>query len=411
MLSATAFPQSASIEQCQQWAQDNYPLTKRYDLIRQTEGFTLQNLQKGWLPQVGIVAQSTYQSAVPEYPEVLSDIIKQMGTDLKGISPLQYKAAVEVQQTIYDGGAISNSQRVAKASADVQMSTADVQLYALRERINELCFGVLLLDKYLLVNEQRQSTLDANLSKLHHMLDKGIAMQCDVDALKAESLSVRQQRVDLDGQRTALLAVLKLFTGNDISSIESPQIPEPLGLRPEMHLFEAQLKLADARESSLRAALLPRVQLFAHGYYGYLGMNMFRDMMERTPTLNGIVGIKASWNISALYTRRNDIRKIELERQTILNDREVFVFNQNLQSCQEDQIIVRLKKLISEDKEICRLRRSVREATELKLEAGIIDVSTLVSEISRENQAALNQSVHELEMLQHQYKKQIIEGE
>lgn len=105
-----AIAQSASIEQCQQWVQENYPLTQRYDIIRQTEGFTLNNIAKGWLPQIGVSAQGSYQSAVPEYPEVLSNMLSQMGTEMKGISPLQYKAAIDVQQTIYDGGVIS-SQR------------------------------------------------------------------------------------------------------------------------------------------------------------------------------------------------------------------------------------------------------------------------------------------------------------
>lgn len=139
-------------------------------------------------------------------------------------------------------------------------------------------------------------------------------------------------------------------------------------------------------------------------------MNMFRDMMKRTPTINGIIGIKASWNISALYTHKNDRAKLELERQTINNDRDVFLFNQKLQSSQEDSNIRRYRQLISEDDGICQLRHNVREAAEAKLEAGIIDVNALILEISRENQAKINKVIHETELLQHQYKLQNING-
>lgn len=409
-----AMAQSASIEQCQQWAQENYPLTQRYDIIRQTEGFTLNNIAKGWLPQIGVSAQGSYQSAVPEYPEVLSNMLSQMGTEMKGISPLQYKATIDVQQTIYDGGVINSKRDVAKASSKVKEAVADVQMYALRERVNDLCFAILLIDQRLKLNEEMQRTIDSNRQRLATMLQGGVAMQADVDAMSAELATARQQHTDIEAQRGALIKVLSLFTGKEITEVSTPG---PLGrgtgerlLRPELRLFDSQLSLTDAKERALRASLLPKIGAFAQGYYGYLGMNIFRDMMKRTPILNGIIGIKASWNISALYTHKNDRAKLELERQTINNDRDVFLFNQKLQSSQEDSNIRRYRQLISEDDGICQLRHNVREAAEAKLEAGIIDVNALILEISRENQAKINKVIHETELLQHQYKLQHING-
>lgn len=405
--------QSASIEQCQQWAKENYPLTQRYDLIRQTEGFTLKNIAKGWLPQIGVSAQGSYQSAVPEYPEVLSNMLSQMGTEMKGISPFQYKAAIDVQQTIYDGGATGAHRDVTKASNKVQEAQADVQMYALRERVNDLCFAILLLDQHLKLNEEMQRTIDANRQRLVTMLGGGVAMQCDVDAMSAELATARQQHTDIRAQRDAFGKVLSLFTGKEITEVTSP-LPIVDGweetVRPELRLFDSQLSLTDAKERALRSSLLPRIGAFAQGYYGYLGMNMFRDMTERTPTLNGIIGIKASWNISAFYTHKNDREKLQLERQTINNDRDVFLFNQQLQTSQQDSNIRRYRQLISEDDGICQLRRNVREAAEAKLEAGIIDVNALILEISRENQANINKAIHETELLQHQYKLQNIKG-
>ena len=414
--------QTVSIEQCQQWAQENYPLTQRYDLIRQTEGFTLKNIAKGWLPQIGVSTQGSYQSAVPEYPQVLTNMLSQMGTEMKGISPLQYKSAIDVQQTIYDGGAMSAQRDVAKASSKVQEAIADVQLYALRDRVNDLCFAILLLDQRLKLNEEMQRTIDSNRQRLATMLEGGVAMQADVDAMSAELATARQQHTDIEAQREAFVKVLSLFAGKEITAVSSPlpgcREANALGageergetIRPEIRLFDSQLSLTDAKERALRASLLPKIGAFAQGYYGYLGMNMFRDMMERTPTLNGLIGIKASWNLSALYTHKNDRAKLDLERQTIDNDRDVFLFNQRLQSSQEDSNIRRYHQLINEDKDICQLRHNVREAAEAKLEAGIIDVNALILEISRENQANINKVIHETELLQHQYKLQNING-
>ena len=410
------FAQTASIEQCQQWAQENYPMTKRYDLIRQTEGFTLQNIAKGWLPQITVSMQGSIQSAVPEYPEVLSSMLSQMGTEMKGISPLQYKVAIDVQQTIYDGGAIDAQRRVAEASSKVQEASADVQMYALRERVNDLCFAILLIDQRLKLNEEMQRTIDSNRQRLVTLKEGGVAMQCDVDAMSAELATVRQQHTDIEAQREAFLKVLTIFTGKDITEVIPPR-PErkgvgegPEGSRPELRLFDYQKSLADTKEEALRTSLLPKIGAFAQGYYGYLGMNLFRDMMKRTPTLNGIIGIKASWNLSVFYTHKNDRTKLALQRELIDNDRELFLFNLSLQSSQEDSNIRRYQKLISEDDNICRLRHKVRMATEVKLEGGLVDVNALIMEISRENQANINKAIHETELLQHQYKLQNIKG-
>ncbi|MDO4818851.1 MAG: TolC family protein [Prevotella sp.] len=278
--------------------------------------------------------------------------------------------------------------------------------------MNDLCFGVLLIDRRLLINEEMQRTIAANHDKLLKLLKGGVAMQCDVDALAAELATARQQHSDMEAQRTTFLKVLSLFIGQDVSAIVTPR-PEKQnnnGVRPELRMFDSQLSLTYAKEDALKASLIPQVGLFAQGYYGYPGMDMFHDMMHRNPTLNGIIGVRASWNISAFYTNKNDRAKLSLERQTIENDREVFLFNQRLQRETEDESIVHYQKLMEEDDEICRLRRSVRQAAEAKLESGTIDASTLISEIARETQAGINRSLHEVEMMQHQYKRQIIIG-
>lgn len=409
---AVAQNTTMGIAECQQMAQENYPLVKRYGLIEQTADFTVKNIEKGWLPQINASVQATLQSTVVTLPDALEQMLKSTGTDLRGVSHFQYRAGVDIQQMVYDGGRINAQQRIAKEQSEAQKAVNDVQLYALRERVNDLCFGVLLIDRRLLINEEMQRTIAANHDKLLKLLKGGVAMQCDVDALAAELATARQQHSDMEAQRTTFLKVLSLFIGQDVSAIVTPR-PEKQnnnGVRPELRMFDSQLSLTYAKEDALKASLIPQVGLFAQGYYGYPSMDMFHDIMHRNPTLNGIIGVRASWNISAFYTNKNDCAKLSLERQAIENDREVFLFNQRLQRETEDESIVRYQKLMEEDDEICRLRRSVRQAAEAKLESGTIDASTLISEIARETQAGINRSLHEVEMMQHQYKRQIIIG-
>ena len=173
--------------------------------------------------------------------------------------------------------------------------------------------------------------------------------------------------------------------------------------RPELALVDSQLRLADAQEKALDTALLPRLGVFAQGYYGYPGYNMFKDMMGRDWSWNGMVGARLTWNIGALYTRHNDKTKIQLQREMAQSQRETFLFNNRLEQMQQDETIARYRQLMGQDEEIIALRQQVRKAAESKLSHGIIDVNDLLRDINSENAARVQRSIHEIELLKAVY--------
>ena len=179
-------------------------------------------------------------------------------------------------------------------------------------------------------------------------------------------------------------------------------------LRPELKVLDAQMGMINAQEKALDAALKPKLGVFAQGFYGYPGLNMFEDMLHHDWSLNGIVGARLTWNIGALYTRKNDKAKLQLQRDMTESNREVFLFNNNLDQIQQNENIARYKKLMADDEEIISLRQSVRKAAESKLSHGIIDVNDLVREINAENAARVQQSMHEIEMLKEIYDLQYV---
>ena len=202
--------------------------------------------------------------------------------------------------------------------------------------------------------------------------------------------------------------MLSTFCGIDVDHVVKPSAIEPANVnnRPELRLFDAQLRLADAQERALNAALTPRIGVFAQGFYGYPGYNMFEDMMHRDWSLNGMVGARLTWNLGALYTRKNDKAKIVLQRQLTQNNREVFLFNNRLEQVQQNEEIARYRQLLANDEELVRLRASVRKASESKLSHGIIDVNDLVRDLNQENAARVQMSIHEIEMLKQMYDNQ-----
>ena len=394
-----------TLEQCQQAAERNYPLIAQHDLIARTTDFTVANIQKGWLPQVTATAQASMQSAVTAWPDEMKGLMQQMGVDMKGLARDQYRVGLDVQQTVFDGGAISAQRQVAREQGAVQQARLDVDLYHVRQRVNEMYFALLMLDDQIRLNNDLQEQLAASEKKLTSMVKHGTAAQCDLNNVTAERLNVVQQMTTLESQQRVLRAMLGTFCGLEVTQVSKPATVEaaPGNNRPELRLIDSQLRLADAQERALNAALLPRLGMFAQGFYGYPGYNMFKDMMGRDWSWNGMVGARLTWNIGALYTRAADKAKVQLQRETAENQREVFLFNNRLEQMQHNETIDRYRRLMAQDEEIIALRQQVRKAAESKLSHGIIDVNDLLRDINSENAARVQRSIHEIEMLKALY--------
>ena len=402
--------QAQTLEECQQAAERNYPLIRQYGLIEKSAALTVSNIQKGWLPQITASAQATLQSDVTAFPDQLQTLYQQMGIDMKGLRKDQYRVGIDVQQTVFDGGTISSQKAIAREQANVQAAQTEVTLYNVRKRVNEMYFALLLIDNQILLNNDLQQLLAQNEKKLASMTKSGTAAESDYNNVKAERLNAIQQHASLEAQRNTLVRMLSAFCGLEVTKPVMPAAQATAAmqqqssvLRPELKAIDAQLRLTHAQEKAVNAALLPKLGVFAQGFYGYPGYNLFEDMMNRRWTLNGMVGARLTWNIGAFYTHKNEKAKLRVQREMAESNRDVFLFNNHLEQIQQSENISRYKKLMNDDSEIITLRASVRKAAESKLQHGIIDVNDLVKEINQENAARVQQSVHKIEMLKEMY--------
>ena len=410
-----AMAQAQTLEECQRAAEQNYPLIRQYGLIEKTTGLNVANIQKGWLPQVSASAQATLQSDVPAFPDEFQKLYQQMGITMEGLERDQYRVGIDVQQTVYDAGNIKSQKEIARRQGELHSRQNEVTMYNVRRRVNEMYFSLLLIDEQIQLNADLQTVLEGNEKKLAAMLKGGTASESDWQNVKAERLNVVQQMTGLQSQRTALVRMLSTFCAMEVNRLVKPEIPENTGstvnLRPELKTIDAQLRLADAKEKALDATLMPRLGVFAQGYYGYPGYNMFEDMTGRKLSWNGIIGARLTWNIGALYSRKNDKAKLQAERETAEANRERFLLDNKMEQIQQNENISRYRQLMTDDEEIISLRSSIRKAAESKLAHGIIDVNDLVREINSENKARVEQCIHEIEMLKEIYNLKITTGE
>lgn len=405
IMMATAI-QAQTLEECQLAAEKNYPMIKQYDLISQTTQLTVRNIQKGWLPQIAIAAQATYQSDVTSWPESMKGTFQQLGINMKGLSKDQYKVGIDLQQTIYDGGTISSLRSVARQEEKVQKAQVETNLYQVRKRVNEMYFSLLLLNEQIKLNDDVKTLLLSSEKKLASMLKGGTIATSDFENIRAERLSVEQQNESLKSQRQMLQHLLSTFCGIKVSNVQKPAPFETTissNKRPEMLLFDNQLQLSSIKEKALNSQVRPKLGIFAQGFYGYPGLNMFEDMMNRKWSLNGMVGVKLSWNVGALYSLKNDKAKLRLQREMTENAREIFLFNNQLEEIQQNENIKRYHTMKQADDEIIMLRTNIRKAAESKLSHGIIDINNLLREINNENAAKIQQTIHDIEMLKEMY--------
>ena len=403
-LGVVAMSAQLTLDECRQLAREHYPEIRQYDLIRKSESYNLSNAGRAWIPQLVLSAQATWQTDVPQFPDVLTGMLFQQGVEIPGLQQDQYKVALELNQPIWDGGKSAADRHIARAEAAEQRTAADVELYALDGRVDELYFGILLLDERIAQTKLTQELLQSNLAKVEALQRNGVAMQSDADALEAELLTVGQQLGQFEASRESYRRMLGIFIGQELGdrTLLKPELVEPLAgenARPELAMFAAKIDRLTAQEKLVKSSSMPRLGFFAQGYYGYPGLDFMQGMMNNDWSWNALLGVKLSWNFGAYYTQKNNLNKLRTSRKQVEVQRDIFLFNMALQTAQDNGNIARLRRALADDDRIVALRRSVREAAESKLRNGVIDTHDLLTKITEESAAAMARSMREIELL------------
>lgn len=392
-----------SLNEARSLARDNYPAIRQYRMIEQSRNFTLDNVVKGWLPQVSI------STGAYGFTDILKSDqrMEQMGMDMNNYLA---NASVMIKQSVYDGGQIAARKKVVWAESQVQKQLLDVSMYAINEQVDQLFFSILLLDEQLKQNALLQKDLATSEQTIRSMMTGGVANQTDLDAILVERLKTELQNESLLASRQAYLRMLGVFVGKDlVAAAETLEKPAQGYVRanvnrPELNYYASQNLLLDAQRKRLNTLLRPTVGIF--------GMGMVHSKMSEMLN-NGmmVAGVSVSWNIGALYTHKNDIRKIEVQRQMNDSQRELFLFNNRLQNEEAGGAIASLKRQIEKDEEIVRLRENIRGKSDRKVELGTKSVNELVSDINAVSLARAQKAMHEIQLLKETYRQKNINNE
>lgn len=383
-----------TIEQCYDSARVNYPLIVGYDLIDKTKHYSLRNASLAYAPTMSLMGQATYQSQTISLPFAVP-----------GVDPIpkeQYKIAVDLQQAIWDGGLVRAQRKNIIADADVQKLSLDVDLYAIRDRVNNLFFGILLLDKQLSVNDLYNEELWRNFRNIESYVQGGLSNAADLDAVSVEIIANNQRRVAIGASRKAYMLMLGQLVGFEVDSIVEPVIQDVDQTeinRPELTLFESQQRLADSKLYAINAKGMPRLGLFAQGAYGNPGLNLLKAGF--TPYAIG--GVRLTWDFSGWYSSANDKKLIELQKRNIDAARQTFLFNTELELKQNRGEIERIEAQIVDDDRIIALRDNIKRSAQAKVEGGTMTVNEMMREVTAQNEAILAKQTRLVELLLEQY--------
>ena len=374
-----------TLEQCQAWARENHPALKQLDLYQQILDLKNENNATSLLPQINLNGQATYQSAVTKIALSLP------GIKIPTVDKDQYKFYLDFKQTIWDGGLSKARELINKAENAGNLQQAEVELYQVKEKVNQFFFTSFLIQENLKVLDKKTETLNARRKIIESAVNNGMALSSELDQLLAELINTQQMNIELNSNKETALYALSILTGKTADQMKNLVLPaeslvtdSPL-MRPEIVLFSKQNELLTANSEILQKQRHPKLFGFGQAGYGKPGLNMLSNTFD--PYY--LVGVGFSWNVLDWKTTQRQKQMIKLQQGIVHTKQESFVQDIDLATDQQNKQIAQLSDLMKSDQELIQIRERITKSSESKLENGAITMADYLQDLNAEITARL----------------------
>lgn len=408
LLSSTSlYAQQLTLPQCYALAEQNYPLIKQRNLIEHAASYTLDNLNKSLWPQVNMQVQGTTQSEVTKINIPIPNVT------IPSPSYQQYKVTLDIAQPITDLFLVKSQKEVVKQNREAQLVNNEVDVYKIRERINQLYLGSLLLDEQLRLNNLVDKDLEDGKGRVEAAIKNGVDYRTSLDKIEAQRIQNKQRKLELQTTKTAYLTMLGMFLNQNLN--EQTMLEKPAGLvldndirRPELNYLDAKIKGNQLQEATIRNKAIPKLSVFAQ--LGFGNPNPL-NFLNASLSPFAIGGLRATWNFNTLLFNKNDIHLLRNENNMLAVQKEVFLFNIKQQMLQQNQEIQKLQQLLQTDDELINLRSTIKTTAKVQLENGIISTNDFIREVNAEDQSRQNKLLHQIQLLTAQYAVYFTKGQ
>ena len=396
LFSITIFSQEKlNLEECYTLVNKNYPLAKKQDLLTKQNELDLAVIKTEKLPTLDFSAQETYQSDVIKLPIAIP------GVTIESPNKDQYKATVSVSQLIYSRGLINANLEAKSAHLKTQQKQVEVNLYQLKEQVNQLYFSILLLQEKKVLLVAKKTQLETTLKEVKAGVKYGMLLPASDSVLEAELLKIAQQFTEIDLNKISLVETFSILIGRPISTkihLENPIISNNLETelrRPELDLFQLQKTQIEASEQLLAKKNSPKLMGFATGGYGNPGLNMLDNSFQSYY----ITGLKINWNIFDWNANKTARKSLKINKEITDNQQEVFTLNTNIELNQQLTEINKISSFIASDKTIVELRKQILKSAKSQLKNGVITSSAYITELTNLFEAENNLNTHKIQLL------------
>ena len=382
------------LEDCQQLARENYPMIQQYELIELTREYTLSNANKNYLPSLDVTLIGGVISGFPSFSAP--------GEGSSSSSDMQLISVVQLNQPIWDGGITKAQKEVVQANSEIEKAELEISLYALEERINNLFFGILLIDEQISQLEILKSSMQINLDRVNIAVENVTAYKSDIAEIQVEMINIDQRMEELRSNRNVYINVLGAMTGRNIevsSDFERPVVEDDFmqleNNRPELKRFQSQDEMIQAQRQIDRSVLYPKIGLLGFATLIEPGIDFGASTIDNI----FVGGLSLNWSLDGLYRNGNNKKLTELNLQKVAVQKETFLFNNELELTQTRLDLNKYRNLVEQDREILELKTRIKDAYELKYENGISTLSELLNRTNDESAARQNLVIHEIQYL------------
>ena len=403
-----------TLKNCYDMAMTANVLAGEKDVYSNISRIKDENLAKGWLPTLDANGSFVYNSSVVDMGSVLGSLpIGGIASAIKPMPHEQYKVTVDINQVIYDGGAIKGARELEKADLSVNQKQTETDLYKLRGQINNCYFNLLLLDRQKDLLNNYLELITKRISSMQSALINGVIIKSDIDVLISEKIKIEQQLTENQIRKASVMKILSDLTGKEIDPstefilpAEKSGLPKDLS-RPELQLFDLKKEQLSAGLKVIESKRMPKAFGFATlGYGNPPGNNFFKD--EFAPYY--IVGAGVKWNIFDWNKAKNEKQMVTLQ-QGLIDTRKTDLtqsLNRLLES--KNAEIQSFKALLETDSTLVTLRKRITASTESQYENGTITATDYLNELNSEKQALLNYEIHKINLAMAQIEYMNISG-
>ncbi len=392
--------QNIDIQFCYQKALANYPLSSQKESIRSIGELKIKSLNTNYLPQVNINGQLSYQSDVTKIP------IKIPLISIPEASKDMYKASLDINQLIWDGGMISAQKNLEDISTRAEQQNLETELYKLKERVNLFYFNILMLQKNTDLLEISKKDIQTKLLKIASGVKNGMLNESNADNLRAEIIKIDQKIIEIKSSKSVNIQMLNELCGIAITDYSVLSLPAIVvnttsfeNLRPELKIFELTKSKLSLTSTILSTKLIPKIYGFGQLGYGRPGLNMLSNDFQSFY----IVGAKLSWNFWNWNQTKNDKKILELQKDIINSSRETYQKNTKMAYQRDVAEIDKFTELILKDMEIIQLRTKIASNSSSQFENGYITSSDYLNDVNAATQAKINYEIHKIQLQKAKY--------